>query len=709
MIFSLLLPLTFPKATLAIDPLPTQAATLQVGATVPPRASDFQFEFASPDQPATIGPNTLLEYTLTYGSNLAFATSLNLEAEWGLGALVGQNLSAFEIVSFVPGSATAGYQGSLPIIDQAKRRITWKIDSFPKKTTNQTVSFKLKTPSRYLGDQKIGFSVQARLYTSQVSLPFKIIKQIYSPAKFLQNEYADLAGIETEIRSVDDQSFSLLVRTRQPTRATLYYGKEARLGQEASGQNLSQEKILRVAGLEKENVLISASGITLKNRSSAGTPGSVTFLPNKSLDLFLPFKVSVPVQVFVRMVPAQVLGINNLSPIPYLEKTRLLETEPNVFSGKVMMPAKPGNYELLIEALGVDGSLNQDVLAKFYLAEHLKIVDNLGSPIEKARVALEWYDKRQRLFEYFPAESFGFRNPAYSEPDGSVDVILPEGEYRLRASAIGYLPQELTFAFSPLAGQDYPKLTLVKKPFSLADFAGYYRTVLADTLRFLNYNFEKLAASYRFFNFALLIGLFLLSVISFLLTASRLKMSLEDVLLYFEKYARLFSGQKIKPAELLTGFIENRETGLPLHAAAVFLTASGKRHAYSRDITNYLGEFHLRMKPGEDFWLIAKEAGFETLKRRVTSQDLGKKPFVLSLRREPQVSGSKIMELLEVLGLGIVHTASDTLFALIFLLNILLIFRLGMDRVWPITLVTIFNFGLWAEYSWKKWQERLAS
>jgi len=745
-IFVIIVGLAFyfsPARTSADFVTPTPVAKeLKINATVSPHTSDFQLEFSSSAK-NTVGSDETITYAITYGSYLPQSTSLTLEAEWSLGTIPAKNLYAFDIVSYVSESADKGYNETIPMIDLTNKKISWKIENFPKNTKDKTVSFKLKTPAHYVTDANVEFTVKARLYTSQISLPQKEVKLTYTPTSFIQKIPSEFKIIGLEIRELKSTSASLLIRTSQPSTTTIFYGTTPNLEKSITDVSLSQQKVITLnnlkpnttyylkvkvknekgisiitpelftlttssssffAALDQENAIIGAFGAILKNKASMHKDNAILFPKKKSLDIFLPFTGISPAQVFLKIINSQVLGINNLEPLPFLEKIRLLETEKGVFSGKITVPSTPGSYDLLMETQNLDGNYTLDLLTKLLITEPLRILSSGQLPIENAHVSFELYNPRLRMYEYFPAETFGFKNPANSESDGTVDTTLITGRYKIQVASLGYTPKEEVFDFSPLESQSYPKITLVKSTFSLKDSFFYYWGTFFDSFKFVNYNLDKLFFSYRFLDLSFLFGLLIFSTLSLFLTAHHLKISLSDLLIYAEKYLKKITRYKIPVDKLFIGFVENSENGLPIHGASVFLVNPATKHIVSRSITNTIGEFHLRMEKDGEYEFIIGKKGFETIRRTTYRENLADHQL-FSLEKVARMPRQKAVEFLLVFVRAFLRLFSDALLFAIILLHLFYIGKFGITKDLPMFLITLFNLFLWIELVWKDWKQ----
>ncbi len=735
----------FPIDALAalVTPTPVQKE-LKINATVSPHTSDFQLEFSSSAKEATVGSDETITYTITYGSYLPQSTSLTLEAEWSLGTIPAKNLYTFDIVSYVSESASRGYNEAIPTIDLAKKKISWKIENFPKNTKDKTVSFKLKTPSRYVTDDNVEFTVKARLYTSQISLPQKEVTLTYTPTSFIAKALSEFAIIGLEIRELKSTSASLLIRTNQPSTTIIFYGTTSHLEKSITDATFSQQKVITLddlepnttyylkvkvenekgvskitselftlttpsisffAAIDQENAIIGAFGAILKNKASMHKEMSILFPKKKSLDIFLPFTGTSPAQVFLKIINSQVLGMHNLEPLPFLEKIRLLETEPGVFSGKITSPSTPGSYDLLMETQNLDGNYTLDRLTKLLITEPLRILSSEGLPIENAHVSFELYNPRLRMFEYFPAETFGFKNPAHSEADGTVDTMLMAGRYKVQIASLGYTPKEEVFDFSPLESQSYPKITLVKSAFSLKDNFLYYWHTFLDTYKFFNYNLDKLFSSNRFLQLFFLLGLGIFSILSLLLTAHHLKIKIVDLLVYLEKYWRILIGHRIPAENLFTGFVQSN-TGLPIHGVSVLLISpDDKKIVYYKNITNFLGEFHLHVEKNKEYDLVITKKGFKTFKKRFNGAETEKRHHLFQLEEKAALPKPKIIEFFLVIGGAFLRVFSDALLFAVIILQLFYIGKFGITKDLPIALITLFNIVLYIELVWRNWKQ----
>ncbi len=147
-------------AIYAYRPTISFAESIQIFATVAPDVDDFQLELAGPDNTNPIGPDSVLTFTLKYGSYLSQATDLVVvQISWTQGQL--DDGQIINVLEYVEGSASTAFGNAQPIIDLTNRTITWQISPLPP-GVNHSLSWQLRTKSVPL-TQPASFTVSASL------------------------------------------------------------------------------------------------------------------------------------------------------------------------------------------------------------------------------------------------------------------------------------------------------------------------------------------------------------------------------------------------------------------------------------------------------------------------------------------------------------------------------------------------------------------
>ena len=718
----------------------TKSATLNTSVRIKARTEDILFAFISDKVNMVVGAEEEIEYTITYGSLLSYGTPMTITAEWSLGTVPDQSLYSYNILSYVAGSATKDYWGeSTPVVDVVHRTITWTVTRFPPNTIGKTLKFRLKTPGRYVTDRNVNFTIRARLVQEDITKDWINLDNVYSPTEFIRREVSGLQLLTADVRRITDQSFSLFIVTSVPAKTVIYYGLTPdNLDKTYADDMLSDQKLITIDGLlpsttyyyrilienekgiqrktpevfqvttsstslvaliDQDRVLISSRGVLLKNTSGLGPESTVVVPRGVPVELFLPFRSGVPTSVYLSLANQTVLGISTEGPPETSDrKVRFLETQARTYTGTITSPNLVGLYDLIIESEGDITGTNRDMLTTLIVSDPITVVANTGKPIERALVYLERMGDYSGKYEYFPAETYGARNPSYTDSDGSADIVLPDGDYMVNVNAIGYKTYQKNFYFNPSGRQPYPRVVLEPGSFNLLNYVSYYWSVTVDSFRFFNWNVDKLASSWRFLDLSLLTSVFILTILSLLTNLRRVKVTLEGLDIFIEKkFFRILRYHK--PENVFIGFVERLDNGWPVHGATAILIDRKTKAITGRDITSGLGEFHLRLEPGREYELTFKKTGLEVRREIIGTPVLvyGHEPFRMTPVKT--VSLHPVIEFSVVTARSIFHALSDTLLFAVGILNLLFWYRLGI-RVLPTVIITAVNALLWLSYEW---------
>lgn len=151
-------------------------ANQDVNLVVPPRNSDYQLSIITDAENPTHQFKTFT-YAITYGalSSSAFSSSITIQADFNEDTQDG-----IHTTDYVFGSATAAYNKTPAVVDLTHRIITWTIPNVPPGTTDQTVTFQLRTNSDYTGPNQVGIVVKAKLSNQYVTLPTVSVGTVYT-------------------------------------------------------------------------------------------------------------------------------------------------------------------------------------------------------------------------------------------------------------------------------------------------------------------------------------------------------------------------------------------------------------------------------------------------------------------------------------------------------------------------------------------------
>lgn len=749
---------------------------LVVEVFVPPKVTDYQLEFdTDPSGVVTVGQNEEITFSITYGSHLKYAAPMTIQAEWYLGTLVGEELYTFDVVSYVPGSASAAEGSTVPVINLSNRTITWDITSFPSQTTDKVVTFKLKTPVLRIADSDVEFKVKARLYTPQITLPDEELLLTYipsgeyyptatptftptptaasSPASTTATPTLTIAPTSTPqpqplisdiaLFELYSTSATLLITSSRPAKITVYYDISQYLENTVVDTNFTTSRkmtltkllpdtqyFVRVRAVDasgvsyitpeffvfktpKESAIteevgrryyIGSSGVILDSAHYKSLKQPFVFPVNTVVDIVLPFEDKSPAQVYIKQVNTRVLGLNNFTKNTYHDRVRLLETQEGVYSGQFMTSKTEGLYDLMVEKRQIDGDFSIEKLTQIHAVNPMTIRNEQGRPIENARISVDIYNPKTKLYEDLPVESIGLTNPVKSNSSGTVPFILPSGRYLIQISSIGYKSLEESFEFAPDKGKYYPQFTMQKAPFSILDVFRYLFEIVTDLYQYINHYLDELYASYRFMHITTFAGIFLLSVLSLYLTAHYLTVRVEDIYIFIVKLCKKLTHPFVRQNKVFTSFVENQD-GMPVHGVLVVMSPLNDPNAKGqKDLTNVFGEFELAISDASaDHTLTLRKDGFVTKKITVTEAMFAENNHHIVLEEDAISEKGKMYRFIHAMLSGIVRTFADSLLLFVIVIHAMYIGRFGVLSDIPLLLITLVNVIIYFELLWKNY------
>lgn len=759
--------LAYPSTTFhaQADPTPTPVTrTLTINGVIPPRSSDFQFNFVSDAVSEEVGKSEVVTFTVTYGSSLDYATSLTLEAEWTLGTSPSSNVSSFDVLSYVPGSASDAYGGTDPVINTVARTITWSITSFPANTQNQQVTFQLVSPSSRVSDETLGVDITATLSTHQIQLPTQEIHLEHAPIAVnptatrtptpaptsvssttstpTPTPTTSFVFTELDIQRLNSTSAVIRVKTNRKSKKTLTYATSTYLDMRVPDNVFREQSFLEIQNLtpdskyylkviaedesgvriessdfftfttpstiielaiRTEDLTVSSSGIVLVDKSKEQTHTPVTIPKNVPITIVLPSDYTQsPLLVYVRFVNSRVLGVSSTDSVPYLQKIRLLETQQGIFSGIIKTPSTLGEYDLLIETHMSAGSPLIETLAPVRVVNPMTVLSAKDdTPIEDARVYVETFNNATRLFEPYSSQTFGFPNPIYSDANGMVPMLFADATYIIKTSRIGYKTDERKDIFISKINTSYPVIRLLESSPSIADYVEYYSDLISDLLRGSRQYMGNLLASDRVYDLTSTIGIAIFSILSLTLAAHKIKIGLEDLYVFIElSLSKLFRRGRQR-GEMYSLFVVGLN-GLPVPSAFVMCTEIGNPHrVFRRSLTNAIGEVHVPIEKDTSLAIHISKRGYQSKTIEITQQEVKGIAHEVELVPDKRPSlPSPVMFLFTLLG-RIMHSCADVALVVVVVSHLLYIAQFGVVRDIPFALITFLNILLYAEYVWK--------
>lgn len=715
-----------------------------VSASVKPQASDFESEIEriNPSGNQTFSEGDEIEYEITYGTSLSSSYSFILEAGWSQGSLENDNNANVNILEYITGSATNGYGNSSPVIDPINRRITWNITSFPAATDSATVRFKVRTTRNYTGPQKVSFRTSSRiLFDDSASIysfaydNFKHsvgptpsptpIPPVVAPKKILPK-------FETiEIPEIKSTEAKVYAQTNIRTVKVIQYGTSMTNLDKRSSTNLNlgthillndlkpnTKYYFRVYATDKDNNRV-VSDIYTFNSASNSNPLSANILsliassdntivtsliPEKNNFLVIPqdsefqFKFAMKDKTNARLVEANLRNENILGIFNFPEKAEastdlvnLLEIENGVYFGNLKTNSNPGLYGLFLRINDVNGNLTEQQIARIKVVKKFNIVSEDKKPIEGARVHVSALNPSSKTYQIIPPSSLAGGNPLFTDANGNLDLVLPQGKYKAEISELKHKDKTIEFTIGPEKGQEYPSVVLENAQITPLSLFNFYRRTVSDVFIYNTQIYsENLTGSTRFFDLVSIVSLGIVIVLTLFAFSKRHRIPIS----YIPSYFYYLIDRKDRNDKYIHGVVYD-ENDKPIPNANVYLTDKADEKIISSTKTNKYGQFYFRKKQTN------KKAQFLLM---AMARDYKNSPLFEYREREHlkfKINLEHEKEGLDLVGKTIHYSehfigmSFEVLIIGSFIFEILFLNSFGVAKTLPFLLVSIFNLVLW--------------
>lgn len=737
--------------------------SINVTATVAANPTDFLASLALTDPlNGTFSQDTTLTYTLTYGNKLSYPADITVEASWDLGTIQGGSTPTVDLLDYVVGSATNGYNSTPPVIDSVNRKIDWTISAIPGNTTGRTVSLKLKTNDSYSGLLPVTFTVNGRTYGPGTVTPDSTISSIYqyvaptTPTPTPGPTSASTSGSGTsatstptptptlapstiqspvisdiQLRTVSSSDAAILVTTDKNTTVKISYGTTIKgLTKSVSQTILSTEHLITISGLTpatryyyKVTVVDSnGNGTTsdlyvldtaipsippqIVSNSLILTSNDVVLTDPLRVSATLPnivipvsttysFKFSVAEYDKIKSIKAvvrnnNVLGLASFQAFASSDFVEITEIAPGQYIGKLQTDIQSGSYRLVIQIQDFNGNISEQTLSTVHAVAPFKIINaTTREPIEKAKVTLSFFNSRLKTYDVLSSNITPVKNPNYSEADGSVPIVLPQGKYRAEITALGYEDGSAEFEIDSKAS-NYPTVELKPLPFSVMTYVRYTTSTASDVLSLLRDYIHTLRKSIRFFDLIAFLAVLLLVFLGAVSYARRLSVPLSK-LPYFSLY-------------FLERLIKRPQHSFPIHGkvvngdvvvggASIYLTLPNGK-VITHTTTNSDGEFFTNIHEGANIKITFTKKGFKSITQAVGKDKLDSKIELKVMRIDkPAAFG---LEAIFWYTSYITGSLFEAILMLTLLTELLFVFEFGIWKVLPFVLVSLANIFLWA-------------
>lgn len=721
--------------------------------TVPAQASDFPISISRVTSGDTFSPGQTIEYQITYGSDLSFSVAdLKIEAQWYAGTA--SDNSTHDVADYVVGSATYAYGDASPVIDTVNQKIDWTISNLPSNTTNQTVTFKLKTNGSYTGSSVVDFNVAARIYGPGVTTDDQTVTTSYkypaagstsptstptptpigAPTTPLGAPTTPLAINSVEVRTIAQDQAAIYVSASKDSKFSIGYGKTENLGQSVSSVTFSPEAFLtltkltpdtvyffRVSATDKSGDIRTSDLFTFQTASSPPpevNTGSLIATSNDSIISLLPDQLGKNAQIIL-VVPESTLfkfrfNVQNASNVKsvqaYLRNknilglgfpvtqaladtqiSNLVELSPGVWEGSIPTGSLLGDYELYAKIKDTKGNIREQKIANVKVVNKFTVLSKNGNGIEGARVIFYVYSPTAKKYARIPSVNLSGGNPQFTDSQGKLNIVLPQGKFKATVSEIGYKDQTVYFDLGADSGFPIVKLESINiTPFAILRFYG--RTLNDVFLYNTQLYTQILTGSVRFFDLvaAVILGSFV--VLTLMAFSKKHRIPVSSLASYFYYLIDHNGNQK----SYVEGVVYDEKDN-PIPGANVYLNDSETEEIISSTKTNRRGEFFFRRTASQKdkYLLLVMCKNFKTT--HLIPYE-AKTHVHLKITLEKEHEGLNLIEnigkvLSETLGMSF-----EGLAVLTFIFEILFLVNFGVIRTVPFLVVSVFNLFIWSLY-----------
>jgi hypothetical protein len=736
---------------------------ISVTATVPADPLDFINSLSKITPANDYSRNSRIDYQINYGSLLSTNTDLVIEASWTQGTIEGDSVPSVNVVNYYTGSATDAYGDTPPVIDTVNRKITWSIPTFPASLTNQNVRFSLQTVSSYTPGVKSSFTVSARLLPPGTATTFKQITSYLDPniqstatseststSTTTPSTTTTTATTQTttpintiDMNTISSDNVAISINTYSFSDVEVRYGTNLNeLNQritsenstahtvtltellpetkyyfriyvtEISGSRFTSEIYTFKTAKDSDQTLVNT--ITLVATSNDTIISSITQGGNDTLviptdsDFQIKFAMQERASVNslqVNLENNDVLGASSFPPSANAagQSVNVIETISGIYSGNLKSSPKPGTYILMARIYDKSGNISEQELATVKVVNKFTIISKSDkTPVEGARVFLYFYTPSTKTYKEIPASSIEGGNPLFTNRNGQLDLVLPQGRYKAEISDLRHRAYSVEFEIGPKNGQEFPVVELEGTKITLFSLFHYFRLSINDVfLKNTKEYSQILTGSSRFFDLIALISLGALVLITLTAFSKRHHVPLFHIPSYF--YYLLDRNDKNE--KYIHGVIYD-EGNNPVTSANVYLSDRVDDKIIAHKKSNKYGEFFFKKEnTKKEYLLMAMAKGYQASPVFEYHEKAHLK-FKITLKKEEEglhIFGRFTNYLSVVTGLSF-----EVLLVISFIFEILFINSFGVVKTFPFLAITALNLFLWIMHLRSKTQIKVS-
>lgn len=368
----------------------------------------------------------------------------------------------------------------------------------------------------------------------------------------------------------------------------------------------------------------------------------------------------------------------------------LVETRPGVYTGRLLSPKDPGNYELYVKIIDYSGNISIEKIADIRVVNKFKVLEKgLKVPIENARVLFYLYNPTTKVYEVISPQILPVNNPSYSNPEGLVDVVLPIGKYKAEILAIGYQPILEEFEINFESG-DYPTIYLEKQPFNIINYINYYSNTFFDNLSAGGQFIKSRADSSRLFDFITVGSLFIFVISTLFAFCAKTHIPVLYLPLFLIYKTDLFL--KKNKSYVFLGKVVEEVSKNPVSRAIVSLIDSNN-NAIATLKTNKLGEFYYPNVNLGDYKISVTKKGFKSSQLLTYKEGTKMMPLTILIKKDESALEKQI-DIFLIYAVDFIGLLFEFMLFAGIIIEIYFIFTFGFLRIAPFMAISIANLLL---------------
>lgn len=654
-----------------------------------------------------------------YNNTPPVVDSVNKKIDWTISAVPGNTTN--QTVNFKLKTKDI-YTGSLPITFTVSGRV-YGLETVTPDSTVTSISLN----SRYITPTPAPTCVPGSCPTSTPG-PTSTPTPTVPPKKLTRPTITDI-----QIRTVSSTEAAIFVQSTSSTNIKIAYGTSTNsLTQLVSDTNFATEHIINLKNLKPTSryyfrvtaydyaLNATASDLYLLDTAQLSNPprllddsliltsGDVVLtdplrlkarIPAITIPINTPYAFKFAVSDFdnVKSVKAilrnnNVLGLSSSDLFVNSDSLQVIEISPGQYIGKLRSNEQIGNYRLVLQIQDFSGNIAEQTMSILYVVEPLEIVNSTNNTgIENAKVTFYYYNRRLKIFELLSSNITPIKNPNFSETDGKVWTILPEGKYQVEVKALGYETKTVDFEINS-GTSSFPTVNLNPLPFNIATYFQYSMSTAYDVAELLKTYLHTLRTSIRFFELMAITVMALFVFLSAYSLARRLSVPLR-LLPYFALYHTLLLFRKPNHSFVIHGRVTVSIGGEVLPDALIYIGYPSGR-IITHTTTNGYGEFLTNIREASDIRIIVTKKGFKSCTTHIKKSELNDKISIeiVQIQKPSKLDFQGIIWYF----FFILDSLFEAIFLITLLVELLFILEFGIWKVIPFIIISMLNIILWA-------------